>query len=173
MKYASLAIMGFVALGGCAATQSAQNESGPLSGQDAFLQNASFQLSTGGGAAILRAHAEDRSVCAVSGSTAAYLPKALGEIPITPGDLLRVTLPGADEPMGVFKVDREGGLTVSGIGVLPVAGLKTSEAGRELDHLLAAKHRPGSGSGHAKLSPVGDGTDRIMWLARCVTQGKW
>ena len=173
MKYTCLLIVGIVALGGCASTESALDETGSPSVRDGFLQNASLQISAGSGAGVLRAHAEDRSVCAVSGSTAAYLPKALGEIPITPGDLLRVTLPGQDEPMGVFKVDREGGLTVSGIGVLPVAGLNMSEAGRELDHLLAAKHMPGSGSGHAKLSPVGGDTDRIMWLARCVTQGKW
>ncbi len=81
-------------------------------------------------------------------STAAVFPKPA--LPLSPGDLIRISLPGDELPAGNYKVDSDGAIFLAGLGKVPVIGRDVVQVEAEIAGLLVAKgiYRPG----HAHVS---------------------
>lgn len=77
--------------------------------------------------------------------TAGQLAPAPDLMPLSPGDLVRISLPGDDAPTGTYKVDSDGALSLDGVGRLQVSGVSVEQAQAELARRLVAmgNYRPG------------------------------
>jgi polysaccharide export outer membrane protein len=66
-------------------------------------------------------------------------------MPLSPGDLVRISVPGDDAPTGSYKVDSDGTLALDAVGRLPVAGRSVSQIEIDLaKKLISLGHfRPG------------------------------
>ncbi len=67
------------------------------------------------------------------------------QMSLSPGDLVRISLPGEDAPSGSYKVDSDGTLSLDVIGKLRVAGSTVQQAEAALARTLVARghYRPG------------------------------
>ncbi len=74
-------------------------------------------------------------------------------MPLSPGDLVRLTLPGNEAPSGLFKVDSAGVISFDQLGDLQVRGLTIQQAEAELGRRLVASgfFRPGHARASLKL----------------------
>ncbi len=82
--------------------------------------------------AMLRGNAERcRDEPVPSGLTAAQ-PRNLALLPLSSGDLIRVTMPGEEAPNGNYKVDSDGSVSFTGVGKVPVSGRSVEQVEADL-----------------------------------------
>ncbi len=72
-------------------------------------------------------------------------------MPLSPGDLVRITLPGDDAPSGTYKVGSDGALALDGVGRFPVAGISVQQAQADLAKRLVAMGHYRSGFARVTL----------------------
>jgi protein involved in polysaccharide export with SLBB domain len=67
------------------------------------------------------------------------------ELPLSRGDLVRISAPNDEPPTGSYKVDSDMTLSLDGLGKIPVSGRSVQEVERHISDLLVAKgiFRPG------------------------------
>jgi len=95
---------------------------------------------------------EKRCALPTPSSTAA-LPDLISDdaMPLSPGDLLRLTLPGNEPPSGNFKVSSNGVLSIDQFGDLPVRGLSPAQAEAALMTKLVLEGFYRAGHAHLAL----------------------
>lgn len=87
----------------------------------------------------------DRGPLTPSRLTPSRLPPAADLLPLSPGDLVRISVPGDDAPTGTYKVDSNGTLALDLVGRLPVLGRGVAQVERDIaSRLVAMGHfKPG------------------------------
>jgi protein involved in polysaccharide export with SLBB domain len=75
-------------------------------------------------------------------------PAASAGLPLSPGDLVHVAMPGDEPPTGNYKVDTDGTISFAGVDKLPVSGRSVQEIEAELARRLVAVGRFRAGHAH-------------------------
>jgi protein involved in polysaccharide export with SLBB domain len=82
-------------------------------------------------------------------------------MPLSPGDLLRLSLPGNEPPSGLFKVDSNRMLSLDQLGDIDVTGLTVKQAEAELARSLVQGGYYRAGHAHVVLRVLDRGAIRI------------
>ena len=82
-------------------------------------------------------------------------------MPLSPGDLVRLSLPGNEPPSGLFKVDSGGALSFDQLGELQVRGRTVQEAEAELAMRLVERGYYRAGHSHPTLRLLDRGMIRV------------
>lgn len=82
--------------------------------------------------------------------------------PLSPGDVVRVSLPGGDAPSGLYRVGSDGTISLDQAGPVPVAGLSPDAAEAAVSARLVARgfYRPGFA--HVSLKLTERGAIRVL-----------
>ena len=160
MKSTALALGLSLSLTGCIAFQKPGNQY-DLGGAEGYMaQRADIPDQIRGNAATVRAENEAR--CAASLPVAAEFAQPAKDMPLSAGDLIRVSVTGDEAPTGTYKVNSSGALPLTAVGDLQVIGLTASEAEGDLNRLLEAKHVFLKGFAHASLRVLDRGPARVV-----------
>jgi len=100
--------------------------------------------------------------CAIP-TNVAHAPVVISDsaMPLSPGDLVRLTLPGNEPPSGLYKVDTDGVLSFDQFGDLSVRGLTAHQAEAALAHMLVSSGYYVSGHAHVALKLLDRGPVRV------------
>ena len=91
--------------------------------------------------------------CSLTPATGAMVAPSSAEavLPLSPGDLVRVTMPGDEPPTGSYKVDTDGTIDFAGVGKLLVTGRSPEQAEGDLAQKLVSAGLYRSGHAHVTL----------------------
>jgi protein involved in polysaccharide export with SLBB domain len=162
MKNALVAATLSLSLSGCIAFRTPANEY-DLGGTQGYMAQRAEQ--TGPTHATLASvSAANMARCFVSPAVRA-LPApspAPADMPLSAGDLVRVSVAGDEAPTGTYKVNNSGALALTAVGDLQVSGLTVDEAQADLERVLVAKRLFRRGYAHASLRVLDRGPARVV-----------
>lgn len=93
---------------------------------------------------------------------AATLPDASTPGRLSPGDLLRLSLPGDERPAGTYEIGSDGAIALEGLGTLRIAGLTQREAEALVRRRLVEAGWFRAGHASAALSLLERGPVRVV-----------
>jgi polysaccharide biosynthesis/export protein len=139
------------ALSGCGDIWQTPANTADMNGRAAYMlerQDMPDTVSSSAGAA-LRGNAARCAPEAAAGSPPALTTEA--PLPLSPGDLVRVTMPGDEVPTGNYKVDSDGTIDFAGVGKMLVIGRSAEQAEADLAQKLISKGLFQPGHAHVTL----------------------
>jgi len=83
------------------------------------------------------------------------------QMPLSPGDVVQLSLPGNEAPSGTYKVDSAGALALDVLGTLRITGLSVAQAEAELSRRVVATGFFRAGHARATLRLLDRGAVRI------------
>lgn len=135
------------ALSGCSMAWDQPSNSSDMNGGEAYMaERHDMPDKPGAGKANpLRWNAERCTTPEARSPGGRQMAPAEDQMPLSPGDLVHVSVPGDDAPTGNYRVDSNGTLSLDVIGKLPVTGISAQEAETEISRRLVAMghFRPG------------------------------
>jgi protein involved in polysaccharide export with SLBB domain len=151
-------------LGGCIAFRTPGNEYDLGGAQGYMAQRADIPAELSGNAASVRSQNEARcynepGIAALANAPAQPLDP---EMPLSSGDLVKVSVAGEEAPTGTYKVNGSGVLALTAVGDMPVNGLTVNEAERDLGLILEQRHIFRRGHAHASLRVLDRGPVRVI-----------
>jgi polysaccharide biosynthesis/export protein len=150
-----------LSLTGCIAFQKPGNEY-DLGGPQGYMAERADMPSVGNGTEA-SVRAENAGRCTVPLSQGAPPPSDApqAELPLSPGDLVRVSVEGDGPPTGSYKVNNDGVLSLTLVGDLQVTGLTAEDAEGDLNRLLVEKQIFQPGHAHASIRILDRGPARV------------
>jgi polysaccharide biosynthesis/export protein len=140
------------ALSGCSMAWDKPGNSSDMNGADAYMAERRDVPDSPAAGKVnpLRWNAQRCTTPEAASSGTQRMAPAEYEMPMSPGDLVHVGLPGDDAPTGNYRVDSNGTLSLDVIGKLPVTGVSVQQAEAEISRrLVALGHYR---SGHARVT---------------------
>ena len=135
-----------LAVSGCGAAWEKPSNAHDLNGRDGYMaERRDMPAKPNGDAAEARRWNQSNCAADTPNHTNLALTPLPGQMALSPGDLVRITVPGDDAPSGSYKVDSDGSLALDLIGRLPVTGRSLATVEADIARrLVALKHfRPG------------------------------
>jgi len=147
-------------LSGCIAFRTPGNEYDPGGPQAYMAQRADMPEKLSGTAASVRSQNEAR--CFDDPSAVVPAAPVDPEMPLSSGDLIKVTVAGDEAPSGTYKLNGSGVIALTAVGDMNVSGLTVNEAEQALQGLLEQAHVFRRGYAHASLRVLDRGPVRVI-----------
>ncbi len=149
-----------LSLSGCIAFETPANQYDLGSANGYMAQRGAIPADTSGNQASVEAANQAR--CDLPAPPPPSDATVIEQEPLSPGDLVRVTVDGDAPPTGNYKIDSRSVISLVGVGDLVVAGLTATQAESDLDKLLVQKQFFQPGFAHASLRILQRGPARII-----------
>lgn len=152
-------------LGGCMAFRTPANDHDLAGPQGYMLQRGALAATETETNASVAARNLARCAAPPPASRAWAAPRPAmppRDMPLSAGDLVRVSVAGDEAPTGTYKVSGAGTIALTGAGDLPVQGLTAHDAEGDLERLLVAQRLFRKGYAHVSLRVLDRGAARVV-----------